>query len=327
MNYDVLSHIQNILYSNYEKPTYFNLSMCNKKLFSLFHSNIVRMNSLLDAVILNMLLYSHKNLEWFVLSKSLNDLNNAIPKRNINNFISDYTRELISIKSHLSLLINSERNPAIKQDLILIRDQIFLSKLNGIEILETKSHCTKIFNKFMKGITYFAGQNVFNTKQPIYHRNVSCLARDNVNKFQEKDKERVLLCYLERLIYDRIYTEVNKESQNQAHLNELHQNLILFQQYYPDTNIEIDLPEFSFSEHKNVTNPNTVPYKENMIPTKLIIRFWKNDVLLKTEEYIKTYDKSTGKYIYPVMCRKTEGNTIIVKFLYFDSPNTDWFTL
>lgn len=73
---------------------------------------------------------------------------------------------------------------------------IFLSNL-----IDTTSANTKLFNEFIKGITFFQNEidyPINRVPRPLYHRNLCCGANDGPIRNVEK-------CYIERLIYDAIF--------------------------------------------------------------------------------------------------------------------------
>lgn len=77
---------------------------------------------------------------------------------------------------------------------------------------------TRIFGKFIKGITYFSDEVEHNQKIPIYHRAASCGSSSNDFKKKylrcygenapesiELKKKHIYKCYLERLIFDDMF--------------------------------------------------------------------------------------------------------------------------
>ena len=67
--------------------------------------------------------------------------------------------------------------------------------------IDTSSNITKLFNEFIKGITFFHDQVNFtftNKPVPLYHRTTCCGPRDSPILNVER-------CYIERKLYDEIY--------------------------------------------------------------------------------------------------------------------------
>lgn len=117
---------------------------------------------------------------------------------------------------------------------------------NGIGIRRPSSYFlgfpSRLFNEFVKGITYFDGED---TEYPIYHRDSSCGRSDMtwIEKFmiQPTDTPKTIRrkqaalrkCYIERLIFDQIYSHVLHE-QNMGH----HMELRYLERYFQDTHHE-----------------------------------------------------------------------------------------
>jgi hypothetical protein len=114
---------------------------------------------------------------------------------------------------------------------------------------------TRIFTEICKGITYFEGDATPDTiGRPTYHRPTSCGSKRMTfkEKFEvPKDatatqtraiQQATRLCYLERLIYDKIFFQV-LHYQDVRHAQELKNMERLFQDYYPGEKIvvEVDL--------------------------------------------------------------------------------------
>lgn len=98
--------------------------------------------------------------------------------------------------------------------LLSVRDNIFRNELSYTVQANRYRIVSSIFDKFIRGITYFADEQ--EDAYPIYHRLVSCGKIRDVdytdfhtcfeeNANNEIAKQRIKTCYLERLIYDDIY--------------------------------------------------------------------------------------------------------------------------
>lgn len=162
---------------------------------------------------------------------------------------------------------------------------------------------TKIFNEFVKGITYFESNTL--VANPVYHRDESCgVAGVPANaKFvvdlldtqlvQERKKKITKMCYLERLVYNDIYKNVFN-FQDSGHLYELHMMEKLFEKYNPTVN--------SFYIH--------IKYSEDsMYPVYLAITI-KRSFHTESEEYVKLWKSNI------IQCSKT------VNDLFFDKVQT-----
>jgi hypothetical protein len=110
---------------------------------------------------------------------------------------------------------------------------------------------TEICTSFLKGITYF-DTDLPLKERPFYHRPDSCDKKTlsaeakfealptNTNKTRTKKKTAVKLCYIERTIYDAIYTHVHKR-QDVAHLVELRRTERIYQDYHRSESLTVNL--------------------------------------------------------------------------------------
>jgi len=184
-----------------------------------------------------------------------------------------------------------------KVNLRKIYDNIFFT---GLHISKPTTIFTvlpsQILSKLIKGITYFKGEY---PEWPVYHRLVSCgnakidyktkfkILESDAIKIQDSKKAALKKCYIERLIYDKIYQNTLFK-QDIGHLLEVRKIEQLFQDYYPNERINIQ-----------------IAYKELIIPTFLYIETTIDDKMYT----IETYDKETN------LCTK-----ILYKKLKFSSP-------
>lgn len=144
---------------------------------------------------------------------------------------------------------------------------------------------THVFDEFIKGITYFEVENP--TNEPVYHRLSACgdgtdafrrlnnqCTSDLDRKAKNEIKSKIEKCYLERLIYDRLYqdTELTFDQppvQDQGHLKRLEETKKDFQSCFPHVDIDVH-----------------IEYDAHM-PVKLVItKSVKNNPLIR-EEYTK----------------------------------------
>lgn len=200
------------------------------------------------------------------------------------------------IKFLMDYLIKEQNNNEYKNKLIKHRDQLFGRYFKNVFVSNEKRRVTNIFNEFIKGITFFAGESSFEKGQPIYHRKQSCTPRgqkniicnsSNSNKISDEKKNRIRNCYIERLIYDKVWTSIVKASQDIQHVIWLAETKKAYNTCFPHVQIFVD-----------------VQFTENNIPFKLIITEEKEDDYNEesTEIYEKVYDYSSQEYIYPVYC-------------------------
>ena len=230
-----------------------------------------------------------KEIEEYKLDKfyiDINKLYNELKKiKNnnilINGFIDKYIDELRQIKHFLL-----ERKDIKSRT---IHDKIFISILKMNKYIPLG--ITQVFEDFIKGITYFSDELENKKKIPIYHRAASCgnstedfkrkylqCYKDNNELTLKTKKEHIYKCYLERLIYDKIYLNSilhfpsglnNELKQNNGHLFQLKERAKDFNECFLGLNIEIEI------------------FYELGLPSCLIIKYIKNGTIEKIEEYYK----------------------------------------
>ena len=231
-----------------------------------------------------------KDIEESKLDKFYEDLNNLhkflIKIKNndimIHGFIDKYNNELRNIKIFLL-----ERKDVKSRT---IHDKIFTNilKLDKYMVLGI----TQVFEDFIKGITYFSDEIENKKKIPIYHRAASCgnsskdfkkkylqYYNDNNELTLEIKKRHISKCYLERLIYDKIYLNsilffpkgLNNDElkQNNGHIFQIKERAKNFNECFLGLQIEIEL------------------FYELGLPSYLIIKYIKNGIIEKIENYSK----------------------------------------
>jgi hypothetical protein len=162
---------------------------------------------------------------------------------------------LSKIKYHLAGLKSKQARS--------IHDRIFRKILSFEKAPPLK--ITKQFDKFLKGITYFAYQKPHD-KSPAYHRLSSCGSgteafRQAYNQCQKsmtkskiaRVKKQIETCYIERLIYDDLYKKQtlffptdgrSSPSQDAGHTHWLEQTKQDFLTCFPDVEIKVSIEEF-----------------------------------------------------------------------------------
>ena len=209
-----------------------------------------------------------------------------------NTFIDKHYEQLSRIKYFLI----KKPDPTVRS----IHDKLFVNLLNFPK--NPPLRITRVFEDFIQGITYFRKETVHG-EQPIYHRLTSCGPGTNAfrtrynqcnngmsKKAKQLSKTRIQTCYIERLIYDKLYNTQtlffpargnSVSSQDQGHLNWLEQTKADFKTCFPNIDIVVELNDF-----------------DGLMPSKLtIIRRKKNgnssrEVYIKDIIHgeIKTYD-------------------------------------
>jgi len=251
------------------------------------------------------------------LYENLKDLYNYLSTINTNKillqgiFDRNYI-ELSFIKAFL-LEIKSQRGRSY-------HDKIFI-KIFNLESKHLPLGITRVFEEFIKGITYFQKEEENKKKIPIYHRAASCgdssnsfrkkylqCYNENLEENLEEKKSHIFKCYLERLIYDDMYKnltlhfpgklENNETKQNQGHLFQLGERAKNFNSCFIGVKLKIKI------------------YYENNFPSVLIIEFIKDDVVVKKETYMKqTYKDIYDNTVYSnnVYVEINENNNMVEK--------------
>ncbi len=140
-----------------------------------------------------------------------------------------------------------------------LHDRIFVNLLGSSRPVE---HVTRLFEDFVKGITYFAHEQE-GAGTPIYHRLYSCGPYADTHRLgnlvcseglsdAELRRRRPLIerCYIERLIFDALYRREAlhfpasgnvRPGQDDGHLFRLDLTRQDFETCFPDTRIEVRL--------------------------------------------------------------------------------------
>lgn len=159
------------------------------------------------------------------------------------------------------------------KSLRLIRDQLFTKHFNIRHKISRTQYISKIFDKFIRGITYFNDPSVRST-YPVYHRITSCgpVNDQNYTTFHrcyesnpnnDIAKQRIWTCYIERLIYDRMLKDMSlffpvkgteKHQQDAGHRAWINKTKDDFQTCYPNTNVFVSISRY-----------------ESMMPVQLVI--------------------------------------------------------
>lgn len=166
---------------------------------------------------------------------------------------------------------------------------------------------TKVFTEFVKGITFFSKDAVRET--PVYHRLKACGTSELAiaDKFRRirgysadsahTNKERVRLCYIERLIYNQIF-ETILHTQDHGHIRELKEMERLYQDLFPSSNLDVKVGHFE-----------GIP---RIFPTTLHVT---------DDEYIEHYHKDINSNL--VRCSKKQNGQTYHKFQSFEGE-TPW---
>lgn len=275
------------------------------------------MQSLMNDVYFSLLQATHNNISMTKMLTILKTFEREVKTiTDINDFIINNYETLSTIKFQLNYLLSEPDVRKNNGSLIGFRDRLFGNLLKNISIENENRKVTKVFNEFIKGITYFDGEHLYNPHQPYYHRIASCPQEKNPNmkckstnnNSTVKDiSKQIEKCYLERLIYDHIWTHIMQSNQNIAHINWLDDTHKSFKTCFPDTDISVE-----------------IEYNSNDIPVFLSIQkqSGENEII---ETYEKPYDTQDQTYVYLVACYKVENDIVSRKLSSF-THNVDWET-
>ena len=259
---------------------------------------------------------SHIRCSIDVVLNCLNDFEQNLralkPINNRDKFVDDNMTVLTAIRFELGYLIKENHVATRKQELIRLRDKLFGSLLRKVELFNERTKVTKIFNEFVKGITYYNNEKLHDNNQPIYHREGACSKKGlanipcvtgNLQNTRKKKANDIRKCYIERLIYDNLWTRLIFSSQDIDHIKWLDDTKNAYKTCFPDIELHIDIV---FDEENNI------PY---------CLTVYEGDV---QEIYEKPYDKSIHDYIYPVNCTKYDSAGSIKHKYNFFSKEGSW---
>ena len=244
----------------------------------------------------------HHMVDILLLLKSTPLIAKQTPKADVAQFVSKNKGDIyrvyyiLSKETELYMSDKSYRTDVVRQTLHLMH---MLGITNVKKFLERLP--TDYLTEFCRGITYFQGEEI--TERPFYHRESSCGpgSLSAVQKFGTKaNKAKVYKCYLERKIYDAIFTDI-LHYQDLPHLSELK----TMERYYQD----------NFNE-KRITV--VIGYKNQIEPvTLLITTYTGDDVGDKIEE---VYKKTANSKLVKCTKRIFKDNDQVA---YFSKEQTE----
>lgn len=220
-----------------------------------------------------------------------------------------------------------------------IYDRLFFN------VLEMRRHATSdatnAFERFTPGISWFASEPKDPSEKPSYHRGASCGPKSMLLEEYERtrrcsssqspntrnaNKARIFKCYMERLIYDKIYERYNlilpggleyQGAQDDGHEKRLVTTHHDFVTCFPTTKLLVD-----------------VTFDERDIPFCLVVRVIEDDgddVLNETTEtYVKSMGLTFAAYGPLVQCRREvkssnqESPNVVYKIQTFGTGFMPW---
>lgn len=330
MNNDVLLLVHCTLAKNYALKEYFRMASCCQVLRRHLVNVQKAMNEFLNETRVNLFKLNRGLISWSLAKDSLDVFENRIQnmsKENLLRCIKDHYDVLCKIREEMIYNIENNLN---KHDMIRYRDRTYMSKLKDIALVGAIRRLTLLFNEFMKAITFFASEDRNSVNEPIYHRNGSCVRKgspnkrcDNINSDRELVTKEIEKCFVERLVCDKLWTELLQVQQDENHLRWLEDTRQAYLSCHPGCTIEINLPEFP--QNLRTTNlQNSVEFMKDIVPTMLVINYYKDGSLHCTETYRKSYDHVSKQYMYPVDCIRQEGNRLHIRSSHFEDETQHW---
>ena len=132
---------------------------------------------------------------------------------------------------------------------------------------------TKIFNEFIKGITFFE------TNDPSHHQ-IDTNFKSYLLDSKLSKAKITKVCYLERLIYNSMFTNIFNQ---QAHLLELRNMEVLYEEYNPTHELNIKIKysgDNMYPESLAIYIQN-----RNFVETENYVKKWKSNIVHCTRNY------------------------------------------
>lgn len=272
------------------------------------------------------------------LTKTTRDIKDALTSLEaIINRVDESPEILITIKDmHRQELLKTKHIllTLIKQDSKLFRS-IHDRFVNIIQLHEKSLGITFMFEKFIKGITYFVNETDPDTPYPVYHRFASCgkigtqaslsCLKGMPRMARNIARSRVEKCYIERLIYDKMYSHETLHFPERGNVND---DISLQNKehiYYLDV-IRKEYQQCFKGYEMNISitwSKDTIP----SIPEALTITSLKNGQVVSSETYKKTIQIGTfGEKSYEelVQCTREAAEKRFKKYQSFLGGEQRW---
>jgi len=241
------------------------------------------------------------SLQWKTTSRSLSKQQRSI-------FFKTHIQDLYFIHENLVGSVIRERHKKLIVKFRYGHDIIFASLDTIRPIMKFKQLPTIVFTEFLKGITYFATDNIYET--PIYHRPNSCgtgtltikdkfgRQTDYINETAMTHITYIRRCYIERQIYNDIFKAILYK-QDIAHLKELEMIKRLYDSKVPNSQLTVTVSHYEEPSHLH--------------PTQLHIQY--------TTNHYEIYRKTPLSNI--VRCEKYTNGKVFHKIQTFEKE-THW---
>ncbi len=235
---------------------------------------------------------------------------------------SRYGQRLQDILSEVDILL---KEPNVRSDngaLIGFKDRVFGGMLPSIRGVNQMQHVTRVFNAFVRGITYFEHEALAHRHQPVYHRHGSCAPRghdnprclpSNTTNTRRVKKASIEKCYIERCIYDWLWTKF-VGTQDEGHLRWFENTKLAYHTCFPDVDLTVRV------QYDHETNlPVGVRISAHRMDDR--VRLWS----VQYKKYIAMYDDGSGLYEPTVECVKSDdaAGRVYTKVSRFEAEG-DW---
>jgi hypothetical protein len=269
-----------------------------------------------------------KNLETLA-----SDLDKSFKgKQSLQSFAREHEELIVGINFEIQRFIDTKKNTSTStssSDKIMLdklhtlRDRIFKSRFKGVFYNDHTRTVTLILNQFLKGITWFQSESVYDGTQPAYHRIGSCSKKGTSNvtcagvtirASRKSNKKTIEKCYIERLIYDRLWQRLFQSQQDESHLDWLKNTKLAYESCHLNCSIEIDM-RYNEDDVLNVFEQSHD--RDTNMPVVLKITKFKDQIPIDMEIYTKYYNDAINEYVFPVNCFRKNKNNTYFKNTYF----------
>jgi hypothetical protein len=226
---------------------------------------------------------------------------------------SRFGEHLQDILSEVEILLKEPNVRMANGRLVGFRDRVFRGMLPDIQNIKHTQQVTRVFNAFVRGITYFASEAVSHRYQPVYHRLGSCPPRgrdnpkcvpENTTNTRRVKKGSIEKCYIERCIYDSLWSRF-VGTQDAGHLIWLQNTKQAYRTCFPDVDVVVHV------EYDAKTN----------LPVSLQVTAFQDGALVWSahyKKYLAMYGEGDGLYEPRVVCVRQQGDTVSTKVNTFE---------
>jgi len=333
---EILEYIQITLIKQYEFEAFVKLS-CTSKIFNIFEINKVIAKTKMDWR--NQLLNT-KHILMFPRYKASPDLANVISELEIlknkvfsatnkTELVLDYLDVIIDIKDEINMLFRRQDITVdYQKQILMLRDQLFSIRCFGdqnnlqhmYDVATQSINITKIFNEFLKGITYFASELPYSPREPVYHRHGSCPPRGNANfscnsaRGTVQDKQSLEKCFIERLVCDLLWSELTGSQQDTPHIEWLAKTKEAWTTCFPKKSLQVKL-EFN----ERTLNNNNTSIKDR-VPIELVVTM-QGEGYDCIDTYIRSWRKERKMYADEVFCQRVYNGVVHTKTCTFNDSD------